>query len=222
MNTNSPTDTKNFSSNHSSRSSTTSNPLLNSTDTTSNNTSLTTQSTSNQNAKSIKSTPKKIVASAESLSSENTLSQAQSHNIQKECLVISPNSQQSNFKTFKTLTLSSATSSPSHQQSLNSPFNKKTSYSPSSNNTSASYRTMPSQHHVSNKLANSFDQKPLNLPVNELFKRYELKRQAADSTITSDIHSSMNSLQPNQPNQLQSCPKKMTNELDTPRLIKKI
>jgi len=189
VNTNSPTDTNNFSSNHSSRSSTTSNALLNHTDTTSNNTSLTNKSVSIMT----KSTPKKIVASAESLSSVHTLSQTQSpQNMQKECVVISPNSQ-SNFKTFKTLTLtssSSTTNSPSHhqaytntlQQSPNSPFNKKTA-----NTTSSSYRTMPSH----NKVINSFDQKPLNLPVNELFKRYELKRQAAD--LNTNINESIQS-----------------------------
>jgi hypothetical protein len=187
VNTNSPTDTNNFSSNHSSRSSTTSNALLNHTDTTSNNTSLTNKSASIVT----KSTPKKIVASAESLSSVHTLSQSQSpQNMQKECVVISPNSQ-TNFKTFKTLTLtsSSTTNSPSHhqaytntlQQSPNSPYNKKTA------NTTSSYRTMPSH----NKIINSFDQKPLNLPVNELFKRYELKRQAAD--LNTNINESIQS-----------------------------
>ena len=84
---------------------------------------------------------------------------------------------------------------------------------------------MPSHHHNNinsnnnNKLSNSFDQKPLNLPVNELFKRYELKRQAADSTAINDsIHASMGSLQSNQ---IQN--KINNNEfLNTPRLNKKI
>jgi hypothetical protein len=153
----------------------------------------------------IKSTPKKIVASAESLSSVNTISLSQSpHYMQKECVVISPNSQ-SKFKTFKTLTLasSSTTNSPSHQNHHilpNQAFNNTNTLHQlplKTSNSNTSYRTMPS-HPSHNKVVNSFDQKPLNLPVNELFKRYELKRQAADLTnVNESIHSSIGTLQSN-------------------------
>ena len=256
VNTNSPTDTNNFSSVHSSRSSTTStsNVLLYQTDTTSNNTSL---SVNNSNLKhfagantlhksALKTTPIKIVASAESLSSVNTLSQSvaplsnQQQQNQKESVVVSPTSSrgssstnsQTNFKTFKTLTFAS-TNSPTHQQSCiqasNSPCLKKHPV-----DLSSSYRTMPSSHggiqqhsgtlngrSSHSKVASNFDQKPLNLPVNELFKRYELKRHAADSTTfgnnlvgsMSSIHSSLGSLQFNQyqNSQLQ---KKLNNAYD--------
>ena len=155
----------------------------------------------------------------------NTISQPvssfkQQQSIQKECIVISPtssrasSSSQSNFKTFKTVALTS-NNSPNHlvHSPNNSPYIKKQHV----DYATLSYRTMPShglQHQSGtlnsrsnhqSKVVNNFDQKPLNLPVNELFKRYELKRHAADSTIAtnvigsmSSIHSSLGSLQFNQ------------------------
>lgn len=129
---------------------------------------------------------KKMVASTESLTSYN-----------------------SNNSTAKTSTTSQNTISnkiPSLQSSPNS-FRtfKAVAYSPASaksanaNNKAGSYRTMPHNPMPQQQSATTpkkFDQKPLNLPVNELFKRYELKKNGVvmmdsqgNSVSSSTVHS---------------------------------
>lgn len=147
---------------------------------------------------------KKNVASQESLTSYNSnnstaktsTTSATSTNLPAKIqnLTQSPNS----FRTFK------SSHSPSTQE--NTSFN------------SNSYRTMPSNGYrnlseISTPKKQNLDQKPLNLPVNELFKRYELKKHAQDSggnsLTSSSIHSSLSSL-PNA-NQLVQSPQKQFN-----------
>jgi hypothetical protein len=169
VNTNSPTTTSNSSTSHSS-----SNNALTET---SNNTSMTTTISSNGVGKKYKTTNQllvvvpdnKIVASEESLTTINTPTESSNQ---------SPQQKVETFKTFKTIC------SPRHNQEVASKINtptKSTSKTPTH----------------SAKLVN-FDQKPLNLPVNELFKRYELKKQSNDNVITSSFSSinssSLNSL----------------------------
>ena len=173
VNTNSPTTTSNSSSSHSS-----SNNALTET---SNNTSMTT-TTLSSNGKKYKTTNQllvvvpdnsnKIVASAESLTTVNTSTTESSNQ--------SPQQKVETFKTFKTIC------SPKH--------NQETVIYKANTPTKCSSKT-PTH---SAKLATNFDQKPLNLPVNELFKRYELKKQSNDNVITSSFSSinssSLNSL----------------------------
>ena len=132
---------------------------------------------------------KKMVASTESLTSYNS-----SNSTAKTCTTTSQNSGKkvlhsshgespNNFKTFK------ANYSP--DQGKQQPIVNRIVCQESS------YRTMPLNGFRNvGEAKKSFDQKPLNLPVNELFKRYELKKQAADGTIDSSVHSSLSSLQP--------------------------
>jgi hypothetical protein len=122
-----------------------------------------------------------IVASVESLSTISSTS----INKMAPNLTSSPHDSSSkNFQTFK--------NSPKPQ--LRNNQNK------------SSYGTLPYRNNIvnnSNQIAKpvgstrkvTLDQKPLNLPVNELFKRYEMKKQAANgllSTSTSSLNNSDN------------------------------
>lgn len=110
------------------------------------------------------------VASSESLSSlslNNSNNPTDSQRTSQQ----SNNSGSNNFKTFKTCLEAGAksTTTNTYKHVLNNDDNAGTQ---SQGYTS---RTMPRNVVVHQQ---NFDQKPLNLPVNELFKRYELKRQA--------------------------------------------
>ncbi|CAF0725228.1 unnamed protein product [Brachionus calyciflorus] len=87
-----------------------------------------------------------------------------------------------NFKTFKNSNPSSNTSSPKQTILL-------------ANEYSNSYRTLPVNRNLKNNNKIEAASKQLNLPVNELFKRYELKKQAMNGVLdSSGSMSSLNSL----------------------------
>ncbi len=128
----------------------------------------------------------KIVASSESLTTINTISNKSSSQLQTQ--KTSPNSSTTSnnnnngtmpvngsFKTFKTIC------SPNHQ------FNNDSKPPQTPKQQCSIISKTPTHQKLSN-----FDQKPLNLPVNELFKRYELKKSANENSLNSfpSIHSS--------------------------------
>lgn len=128
----------------------------------------TTNVMANQQTTSLQQSSSRSSATSQDLNATTTSQRQQTTN---ELLTMSSGSPNS-FRTFKI-----NYSSPNRQQlqQLQQPN---------------SYRTMP--------IKSNFEQKQLNLPVNELFKRYELKMQGASTvssgSIASSIHSSLSSL----------------------------
>jgi len=133
------------------------------------------------------STASKMVASTESLTSYNssnstakTVSTTSGAEGQKQQVLPQLNSSPNSFRTFKT------------------------SYSPSAHQDAAtgSYRTMPVNG------CYSTPKKALNLPVNELFKRYEMKKQGV---IDSQGNSSVSSTSPHSSNSSVQSPHRQLN-----------
>lgn len=129
-----------------------------------------------------------MVASTESLTSINTVSNDESAKSKK----LSSSSASSSSPNNETMTSYSPHESLSSKSSTvageNSNFKTfKQNNSSSTTSSPQTYRTLPKNVNIYHNQNNStrpvlkksmLDQKQLNLPVNELFKRYELKRQA--------------------------------------------
>ena len=162
---------------------------------------------------------RKMVASTESLSSLNssnlhktsTLNDQENFSPNHQVLTPASSASQQSSSAGSSITSQELSLRQNHNHKpISSPNNFKTfkaiTNSPSPPNTQEySYRTMPVNGYrnlVSESIVNSptqtptkingFDQKPLNLPVNELFRRYELKKQASSGSLAS-INTSNNS-----------------------------
>ncbi len=136
-------------------------------------------------------TANKMVASQESLTSYNS-----SNSTAKTASTTSGNTQ-------LTQPLPQLDSSPNSFRTF------KTHYSPAENQEAVgSYRTLPMNGYRNLSEVNSTPKKALNLPVNELFKRYEMKKQGV---IDSQGNSSVSSTSPHSSNSSVQSPHKQLN-----------